>query len=252
MISRTVAVTALLAIAACAPSVPDSNPSTRGVGFSGYDDYAVERSRRDAILQSQRVSPVPEERAIAQDTIGVLNATRPIGGTTIASPLPANPQPLGGTSPVETAAIAPVGGTAAGAAPVQPNNPGISDEQNFGAVSSRETIQSDAERIARNRESYEVIQPEALPARPKSTGPDIVAFALSTTNRVGEQVYSRPRSGSDAAYRRACAAYSSADQAQSAFLSAGGPKTDRKGLDPDGDGFACFWDPSPFRAARGG
>ena len=32
-----------------------------------------------------------------------------------------------------------------------------------------------------------------------------------------------------------------------AFLEAGGPKRDRKGLDPDGDGFACAWDPRPFR-----
>ena len=25
---------------------------------------------------------------------------------------------------------------------------------------------------------------------------------------------------------------------------------DRMGLDPDGDGFACAWDPAPFRLAR--
>ena len=40
-----------------------------------------------------------------------------------------------------------------------------------------------------------------------------------------------------------------ADQAQSAFLDSGGPEKDRKGLDPDGDGFACGWDPTPFRNA---
>ena len=37
--------------------------------------------------------------------------------------------------------------------------------------------------------------------------------------------------------------------AQQAFLEAGGPERDRKGLDPDGDGYACAWDPTPFRAA---
>ena len=37
--------------------------------------------------------------------------------------------------------------------------------------------------------------------------------------------------------------------AQEAFLKAGGPERDRYGLDPDGDGFACRWDPTPFRAA---
>ena len=39
---------------------------------------------------------------------------------------------------------------------------------------------------------------------------------------------------------------------QEAFLDAGGPKRDPHALDPDGDGFACAWDPRPFRAARGG
>ena len=28
----------------------------------------------------------------------------------------------------------------------------------------------------------------------------------------------------------------------------GGPKVDPKGIDPDGDGFACYWDPKPFRS----
>ena len=50
---------------------------------------------------------------------------------------------------------------------------------------------------------------------------------------------------------RACAAYSSPDRAQEDFLASGGPERDRKSLDPDGDGFACAWDPAPFRAVRG-
>ena len=34
------------------------------------------------------------------------------------------------------------------------------------------------------------------------------------------------------------------------FLAAGGPERDRKGIDPDGDGFACGFNPAPFRAAK--
>ncbi|CAN0586593.1 unnamed protein product, partial [Ectocarpus sp. 12 AP-2014] len=45
---------------------------------------------------------------------------------------------------------------------------------------------------------------------------------------------------------------SHADQAQIAFLEAGGPEKDRNGMDPDGDGFACNWDPTPFRRAAQG
>ena len=45
---------------------------------------------------------------------------------------------------------------------------------------------------------------------------------------------------------------SSPDQAQIDFLSKGGPERDRLSLDPDGDGYACGWDPRPFRKAVGG
>ena len=244
MISRKVALAAFCAVSACASSVPDSNPySGRGVGFGDANRYEAERARRDATLEAQRVSPVPEERAIASETLGVLNATR------IAEADP-QPQPQAQTAtapaPVTTttvAAVAPV---------VATNNPDISDEQDFEAVSNRETIESDAERIARRREAYEVAQPEAVPDRPGNTGVNIVAYALSTSNGVGQQVYRRSGNVSDSKFQRACARYASSDKAQEAFLKAGGPKRDRQGLDPDGDGFACYWDPTPFRAARGG
>jgi hypothetical protein len=125
---------------------------------------------------------------------------------------------------------------------------GISDEQDFSAVSSRESIESDAERLERNRANYQVIAPTAVPERPADTGPNIVQFALTTSNRVGEPAYSRSAvrlTSPDAACRR----YASADLAQEAFLANGGPSRDPRGLDPDGDGFACDWDPTPFRAA---
>ena len=37
--------------------------------------------------------------------------------------------------------------------------------------------------------------------------------------------------------------------AQEEFLRTGGPERDKLGVDPDGDGFACAWDPRPFRTA---
>jgi hypothetical protein len=136
--------------------------------------------------------------------------------------------------------------------PATANNPGISDEQSFDAVSARESIESDAERLARLREEYRVIEPEALAPRAGATGPNIVAFALSTTNQVGEQVYRRSNFNADSRFQRACARFATADEAQREFLARGGPESDRMGVDPDGDGFACYWDPRPFRAARGG
>jgi len=129
------------------------------------------------------------------------------------------------------------------------NNAGISDEQNFDAVASRETIESDAERLERQRAAYQQIAPEALPERTGEAGPNIVAYALQTSNVVGQSIYDRG-SVSERRYQRACGEYPTADQAQQAFLEAGGPERDRRDLDPDGDGFACGWNPAPFRVAR--
>ena len=91
-----------------------------------------------------------------------------------------------------------------------------------------------------------VIQPTALPTRSQS-GPNIVEFALSSTNQKGESVYRRSGLSGEARALRNCSEYASADLAQQDFLRRGGPRRDRLGLDPDGDGFACAWDPAPFR-----
>lgn len=252
---------AFIALAACAPQVPDSNPSTngRGVGFDSYDAYAAQqRAAREAELSRRTAPPVPEAQAIASETLGVLNATRPATGS------------VAGTAPVGVASTAPVPTTAIATAPVttapiatapvaaEPlaapgvasvNNPAISDEQSFDAVTQRETIESDAERLERQRREYTLIQPEAVPERPGNSAPNIVAYALRTQNSVGQSIYRRSRPSEERA-ARACAAYPSPDRAQEAFLAAGGPERDRNGLDPDGDGFACTWDPAPFRTAQ--
>jgi len=55
-----------------------------------------------------------------------------------------------------------------------PNNPGLSDEQDFGAVSDRQSIESDAERLERNRALYTLIEPTEVPTRPGTDIPNIV------------------------------------------------------------------------------
>lgn len=88
-----------------------------------------------------------------------------------------------------------------------------------------------------------------VPARPRSTGGNnVVAFALATSHPVGAAIYER-NGGSDAGRDRACARYQSDDFAQAAFLEAGGPAADPRGMDPDGDGYACGWNPERFRRA---
>lgn len=241
MTIKPMALATFLVLSACSgASVPDSNPNVGGgVGFGNYDAYSAqqlarERAARDAALEAARGPlPISEEQSIAQDTLGVLNQTAP--GATPAQP-------------VETAALdAPLSAVPIG------DNPNISDEQNFDAVSSRETIESDRERLEQQQQVFQQAEPEAVPERPSgNTAPNIVAYALETTNLVGQSVYRRSSRFNEDRYRRACAEFGSSDQAQAAFLAAGGPERDRRGLDPDGDGFACFWNPAPFRTARGG
>lgn len=92
--------------------------------------------------------------------------------------------------------------------------------------------------------------PAPVPARPAgNSDANLVAFALETSHPVGQSVYPRDAGSVDAL---ACGGYRSPVAAQEAFLRAGGPDRDQLGLDPDGDGYACAWDPSPYREVAGG
>lgn len=211
----------LAALAACSPSVPESGPQ------AGFDrgDAAQLRAGRDARLE-----------APSTVTTAPLRSGDPIADTATAALAASN----SGQVPLQASPANPVPG----------GHAGISNENDFSAVSARRDIEDDAARIAAVRAQRQVITPTALAPR-SASGPNIVEFALRTSHQPGQKLYGR-------GYRRAsrtaqaCASYASPDQAQIAFLAAGGPERDREGLDPDGDGFACGWDPRPFRAVRGG
>lgn len=198
-----------MALLACAP--PPIPNSGAGVGFDGYNERGQQRAERDAALTGSINNPNASE----------------ISG-----------EPLTAGTTLPTTNYRP-----------NQNHSGISDEQDFGAVSGRQSIESDKQRIAANRDAFQVIQPTALPTRSGGSGPSAVAYALSSTNAVGQSVYKRGSLSGQSRFTRNCAKYASSDQAQVDFLRTGGPQSDRKGLDPDGDGFACYWDPTPFRQA---
>jgi len=212
----------LVVLTACQTPVPDSGAGG-GVGFDSYSDYTLDQARRAGEVVPQPTTPLISNEVISG----------------------------GGQVPTTTAPQVPAAPAAAAPSAAASNNPGISDEQDFSAVASRETIESDKERLAAQREAYQVIQPSAVPDRPGNIGPSIVDFALNTMNNVGQKIYSRSGLFAANRFNRNCAKYASADLAQEAFLKSGGPERDRMGLDPDGDGFACYWDPAPFRLARG-
>ena len=246
-------VTALVALAGCQPSVPDSGA---GVGFGNYDEYQQQRTSRDA----QLTGPVPNAPVVSSEPLGspLPNDTGTAvatGTTTTTTPPLTNGGDAGAEQIAASAAAAlnsgvePVQASPTNPAPVQLNNPGISDENDFEAVSARQSIESDAERIRRNSSQYQVVTPTALPERQGKSAPNIVEYALSTSNPRGNRIYNRSGFNAASKYERNCAKYASPDLAQIAFLSNGGPKKDRLGIDPDGDGYACSWDPSPFRLA---
>ncbi len=231
---------ATLALAACTPTVPESGA---GVGFQDYNSYI-----RGAPAAAPQPGPV---------------VVPPVGGTfdpaAAAAAIdraegvaPLAPQPVIVGETVTDSSTRPRGGAPAGikeeSGEIVHNNTGISDEQDFAAVSSRETIESDKERIERNRAEYVVVQPKELPQRPGESGPNIVEYALATSHAPGVQLHQR-RSLGKRDPNVACAKFASADLAQQEFLRVGGPERDKLGVDPDGDGFACGWDPRPFRTA---
>ncbi|HLQ18407.1 MAG TPA: hypothetical protein VK146_05455 [Tabrizicola sp.] len=241
----TGAVMAALLLAACTPTTTETGP---GVGFQDYNSYI--RGAAPAPAGAPVTVPPPGgafDPAAAAAAIDRAQGVAPVTAAPAAmtpTPVPAAVTPTDSTS-------RPRGGAPAGIKEESgevANHTGISDEQDFSAVSARETIESDKERIARNRAEYVVVQPEALPTRPGDTGPNIVEFALATKHAPGVQMYKRSGLGIRDA-NSACAKYASSDQAQQDFLAKGGPDRDRMGVDPDGDGFACAWDPRPFRTA---
>ena len=101
--------------------------------------------------------------------------------------------------------------------------------------------------LAEARSQLVVVQPGPLP--PQVQGVNIALYAQQTDNAVGERRYNRSV-GAQVTGLGNCGRFRDADAAQRAFLAGGGPERDRYGIDPDGDGFACRWDPTPYRQLR--
>jgi hypothetical protein len=222
--------------------VPPAPPPPPAAPTAGRDDF------------TSRI-----ERAIAEPGAAQVAGT----GTVSLPPLPVAPSPpAAGVLPVTVAgagsgsgvAVAPAPsaglGTGAGAGvAVPPGAAGtpLDDDQlnlNLYTLEQQRIDAAIAEReLEEARQQLVIVQPGAVPQAVE--GVNIALYAQQTTNRVGERRFQRPMVsfGSGSACRR----YATPDQAQRAFLAAGGPERDPYNLDPDGDGFACDWNPEPFR-----
>ncbi|MCX7564785.1 hypothetical protein OS189_00325 [Sulfitobacter sp. F26169L] len=237
-------VCAVAALTACQPAAPED--SRFGVGFD--QTFDAQRANRDAMLAGS----VPAAPSVSAQPLPVAGSPADTAAQTTAM--------LARTGRAQTVADAGRLAAAAnnsGVPPVEasPSNPapglvnnatGISQENNFDVVTNQRSIESDAARLAANRAQYQVIQPQALPER-TDTGPNIVAYALKTSHPVGTKMYKRSRFNAANRFKRSCGNYRHMDQAQADFLTAGGPERDPKGMDPDGDGYACGWNPAVYR-----
>lgn len=200
----------LAAVLALAACAPPLEDTRTGVGFQDYTLY----QQQQAYLARGRAGLTPP----------------PIAASPATPPAPEVGAPLSALGPA-----------AAGPASAPPP-------------------QSESERIAADAlsaigASPPPVQPAAAPlpaAAPPAvpSGSNIVAYALATSHPVGQTLYRRTNILGASRFERNCAEYPSDGLAQEAFLSRGGPERDPLGLDPDGDGYACRWDPTPFRNAR--
>lgn len=286
-ISVTAVTLALVALAGCSAQQDSYATMTTGVGFGDYQRYL--RERDNAPRTTAPYSVPPEARsailppasmpAAAPSTLDAvplrerapLPAPVPVAPIALAPATPLPPAPLAApiaiqplAAPMIAQAAAPQPAPAPVPRAVQASatfgttpafdagpsvNPRISDEQDFAAVAARETIASDRERLAQQRQQYQVIEVASVPAPAEHAGPNIVAFALSVSHAPGTEVYRRLNPLRWAQWQSACLQFRTQDGAQEEFLTRGGPQRDPGNLDPDGDGYACWWDPMPLRQA---
>lgn len=178
------------------------------------------------------------------------SGTGALGGTT-PGPV-ASASSSGGatdfTSTIESALADPAGSGAAAVPPGVQATPLDADFLNL-TLYTIEQQKIDAriaeQQLAEARSQLVVVEPGALPQRVE--GVNIALFAQQTTNAVGERRYAR---AGGIGIGSGCGRFKTADDAQRAFLANGGPQRDTLNLDPDGDGFACKWDPTPYRQIR--
>jgi len=223
-----------IVLSACGPKVPNSGQ--QGVGFGDYQTYLNQRSTEAANGQISN-SPLAAAPATTTALPAPPAAIYGVGGTA-----PATAQPAASSAKLDAAAASAPQGTigAEALAALKATAPG-----GAGGEAPRLGAPLDATGATGGRAPAPVTEA----TNRSGAGPNLAAYALNATNKPGQTVYERggfKMISSD----RACAKFVSPDLAQMDFLERGGPVRDPGNLDPDGDGFACGWDPRPFQAAR--
>lgn len=222
--AKTIGLSALLGVgcvlAACSASPPLETP--RGVGFGNYDRYLAGQAQ----VSSQAVTSRP---------------AAPAQGFAANGPVPSETP---GAAVPQGTAIARAGLPAPGA-PTAPTT-------DFAARAAAAIDAADGGSVTRGAIPN---APRAAAAPGATAGASLAAsdntlvqYAINTGHPIGVQQYRRTDLG-QARHVANCGEFASAEAAQLWFLANEGPARDQRSLDPDGDGFACAWDPSGYRQA---
>jgi len=226
---------ALGALAACSSNpVPNTYAAmSSGVGFGDYQRHLREREGAQPGRTPGRAVPY---------------SIPPEGRAAPVAPVQVAPVPMVATTPLPVTVIpaAPAAATPAAPGPVAAARPaGVNDTGTFTPIPFG---QRPAGAEVPPAGQTEIVHVAAVPSG-SGSGPNVMAYALQTTHAVGTQMYRRNHPLRWSRWERNCLQHVSQDMAQEAFLAAGGPERDPNHLDPDGDGFACWWDPEVYRRA---
>ena len=99
--------------------------------------------------------------------------------------------------------------------------------------------------LSEARKKRIIITPEQIEETYQNSDINLARYARQASNLVGEKIYvrlSKRNKKSDPCFR-----FISDDDSQRFFLEKGGPVKDLWNLDPDGDGFACKWNPDSYK-----
>ncbi len=249
--SILVAGAALIGLSGCMGAGPGPASMNTGVGFGSYQDYlrARENELGSPAMRRAPYSIPPERSALPPPPVIAARPMEPVPALPMAQSQPrfaaaASAQP---SAPVALGAplAAPMAAAAPAALPEQTRQE-VSNQQDFLAVLSR---QGSAAQGSAPVATIETTPVTGIPDPGVQAGPNIMAYALAFDHPVGTERYRRVNPLRWRQWENACLQFRTQEDAQRAFLSAGGPERDSGNLDPDGDGYACWWDPAPYRRA---
>lgn len=224
----------------------DSSYSDGSAGYSGSSSSMTGSGNPSAQFDYSASGQAPS--SLGSQTLQALNATSDTSSisTSALGAAPISSAPIA-AAPVRSGSVQSAAQSAPQSAPMNAMSPATITAPKKIASAAPVTTNSAQPRANSGASSGSKSGAGDVAFGSQSTTVNLYAYARGTTNAPGEQIFTRSGEAGAETSRAACMKFSGPSLAQIAFLEHGGPVKDPLGLDPDGDGFACGWDPTPFR-----